>query len=161
MPNSTPPARKEKSAMVEVKGIRLYLPEAEMQRRLDTSIEAFAQYIQALEKETTAHTEASGAPEAKGLLIAVGVKPGNKSRVWCEAVDGQIPPDILQKLESRLSAVPAIELKSGPVAFAIEIQFAGQKVEKFPVAPKVWLDASKNNRALTIPDNLFKAIWPE
>lgn len=155
-------AQVEGQEVAEVDSIRLYLPDAELGRRLvGHDIKSLAGYIKALEKETAAFWSKSTQPKAKGMLIAVGIKPGKKSRVWCEAIGGEISADVLRNLEKQLGEVTPPEVKEAPIAFAINTRFRGQNVEEFPVVPKVWVDAAKAAaRQLRIPDDLFKIIWP-
>jgi hypothetical protein len=73
-------------------------------------------------------------------------------------VEEKIPPTDLSGLEK----VPAIDVKEGPVAFAIELRLGTAKVKQFPVFPKAWSDVSKSSgKPLKIPDDLFKVIWPD
>ena len=154
-------AQAQGGEVTKVDTVRLYLPDTELDRRLGGDIESLARYIKALEKETAAFWSKSTQPTAKGMLIVVGIKPGKKSRVWCEAVEGEISADILRNLEKQLGAVSPPEVKEAPIAFAINTHFRGRKVKEFPVFPKVWVDAAKASvRELTIPDDLFKIIWP-
>jgi hypothetical protein len=102
-------------------------------------------------------------PQAKGLLIAVGIKSRTKTRVWCQAVDGDAPTELLQRLEQELAKVEAVDLKKAPAAFAVEISLFGQKPAKYPEFPDSWLRAAKMHRTkfLVPPDDLFKIIWPD
>jgi len=156
------PTQGQEKKMIDVNSIRLYLPDAALRERLGDDVSPLAKYIKALEKETATFWEKSEQPKAKGLLIAIGVKPGNKARVWCEAVDGEVPAEILAKLEKKLGEVSAVRVKQAPVAFAIEIKLWGQKPERFPEMPKAWAEAAKKSKApLLVPDGLFKVIWPD
>jgi hypothetical protein len=126
------------------------------------NVEPLVAYIKAVQNETALFWAKEEKPNAKGLFIAIGVKPGKKSKFWCEAVDGEILAATLSKLEKRLAAVEPVAAKSGPIAFALEIKFRGQQPAKFPEMPKAWADAAKNIKTpLLIPDELFKVVWPD
>jgi hypothetical protein len=152
----------QEKKVVELNSIRLYLPDKALRQRLGDDASPLADYIKALQKEAAAFWEKGEQPMAKGLLIAVGVKPGNKARVWCDAVDGEIPAETLTKLEEKLGGVPAVAVKEGPIAFAIEIKLWGQTPAKFPELPKAWSEAAKKSKEpLMVPDGLFKVIWAD
>jgi hypothetical protein len=77
-------------------------------------------------------------------------------------VDGEIPAELIKKLERELAAVEAFDLLKSPAAFGLEVKLFGQSPEKFPEFPDVWLEAAKNSGApLSPPDDLFKIIWPD
>lgn len=157
-----PPIEAARQNGVELNSVRLYLPDDELRRRLGDDATPLADYIQALVQATREHFAKSPEPQAKGLLIAVGVKFGKRSRAWCEAVEGKIPPTDLSGLEKALEKVPAIDVKEGPLAFAIELRLGAAKVKQFPVFPMAWSGVSKSSgKPLMIPDDLFKVIWPD
>jgi hypothetical protein len=109
------------------------------------------------------HLEKEDLPRARGLLIAVGIKPDKKARVWCQSVDGEVPDKVLRKLAKELAKVETIEVKKGAVAFGMEVTVRGHKVKKFPEFPTAWLEAARRSgtRLLVPPDDLFKEIWPD
>jgi tetratricopeptide (TPR) repeat protein len=146
----------------EHKQLRLYVPIPELPKRIGEDVEPLANYIKSLDDPIQRWLEKEK-PQAKGLLIAIGIKSGKKSRAWCQSVEGDIPADALQRLEADLGKVQTIELKKQPVAFGMEVVIRGQKVEKFPEYPTVWLDALKKSKGKIIipPDELFKEIWPD
>jgi hypothetical protein len=145
----------------DLHSVRLYLPDEEMRRRLGDDAQPLAKYIQALVQMAKDYLKKSPQPNAKGMLIAVGIKPGKRSRAWCEAVEGRIPPAVLSDLEKTLAEAPTIDVKDAPMAFAIELQLGAAKVKEYPAFPKAWSEASKSSEPLMIPDELFKVIWPD
>jgi len=146
----------------ELNQLRLYVPNPDLPKRLGEDVEPLVNYIKSLDDPLQRWLEKEQ-PQAKGLLIAVGIKAGKKSRVWCQAVEGDIPAAALQRLEEELGKVATIDLKKEPVAFGLEVILGGQKVEKFPEFPTVWLDALKQSKVKVIvpPDELFKLIWAD
>ena len=148
--------------IVEMNSLRLYLPDALLRQRLSDDVTSLARFVEALQREISVYWDKAGPPKAKGLIIAIGVKPNGKVRAWCEAVEGEIAADKLAELEKVLSQMPALAVKDGPIAIALQMSINGQIPAKFPEGPKVWADAAKQAREpLMIPDGLFKVIWPD
>jgi hypothetical protein len=152
----------QETKVVDLNRVRLYLPDAALRQRLGDDASPLADYSKSLHKETAAYWDRAEKPKAKGLFVVVGMKPGKKARVWCEAVDGEIPPEALTKLEKKLGDLPAVAVKQGPIAFAVEMKLWGRTPEKFPEMPKTWVEAAKMSKEpLMIPDGLFKVVWPD
>ncbi len=147
--------------LVEINQVRLYQPEAILGSRFD-DMKLLANYMKAIVREVGATLEEPDVLEAKGLLIAVGVKPGGRSRAWCDPVGGQISSAALAELERRVADLPAVGVNEGPIAFAVELLLSGQKVEEFPIGPKAWSEAASTaNEPLLVPDGIFARIWPD
>ena len=92
----------------------------------------------------------------------MGFKSKANTRIWCQAVEGELSPELEKKLEQELAEVEAFDLLQSPAAFGLEIKLFGQSPEKFPEFPDVWLEAAKSSGApLSPPDDLFKVIWPD
>ncbi len=146
---------------LELNKIRLYLSNDALQQRIG-DVDPLVTYVKSLQKKASAFWEKAVAPRAKGLFIAVGVKSNNKVKLWCEAVDGEIPADALSNLEKQLSQVALVAVKQGSIAFAIEMKAAGQNPQHYPEMPKSWVEAAKKSKEpLMIPDGLFKVVWPD
>jgi tetratricopeptide (TPR) repeat protein len=145
-----------------VKQLRLYIPVPDLSKRLGQDVEPFGSYARALSDPIQQWVEKEK-PAANGLLIAVGIKAGKQVRVWCQAVEGDIPAAALTRLEKELGKMATIDVKKEPMAFGLEIEIGGRKVEEFPPFPAVWLDAAKKSKIDVIvpPDELFKVIWPD
>ncbi len=154
-------ARAEERSVVKLNSVRLYLPDAQMEERVG-DVGPLVDYMKALQREAATFWGASKRTAAKGVLAVVGVRPDGKVRVWCDAVDGDVPPDILQGFRSALERVQPVRVKNGPVAFALELGLWDQMPSEFPVMPEAWNAAFRNAKEpLLIPDGLFKVIWPE
>ena len=152
----------QEKKVVELNSIRLYLPDAALRQRLGDDVSPLVKYVKAIELETVMFWQKAEQPKAKGLLIAVGVKPDKKVKVWCDPVDGEIPADVLARLEKRLGDLPAVAVNQGPIAFALEVKLWGQKPGKFPEMPQAWIEAAKKSKEpLMVPDGLFKLLWPD
>jgi hypothetical protein len=164
---SAPVAAADKKAddakLADLNQLRLYVPIPEFEDRFGKDVEPLANYIKALEKKAGDLLSKEKRPEAKGLLITVGIKSKTKTKVWCQAVDGEVPAELLQRLEKELAKVEGVDLKKGPAGFAMEVNLFGRKPAKYPEFPDVWLEAAKKNqnKLLIPPDELFKSIWPE
>jgi len=143
--------------------LRLYVPIPDLENRFGKDIEPLAGYIKSLEKRAGEILSKEKQPKAKGLLIAVGIKSKKDTRIWCEAVEGEAPVELLQLLEKELAKIEAVDLKKGPAGFAMEVNLFGQKPDKYPEFPQSWVDAAKKSKTklLIPPDDLFKSIWPD
>jgi hypothetical protein len=151
------------SKVVQLNQLRLYVPNAELVKRIGADVNPLVNYIKAIEKATAKSLEGEELPKAKGLLIAVGIKPGKKVRVWCQNVEGEIPAQVLQKLEKELAKVETITVTNGAMAFGMEVKVRGSEVGMFPEFPAVWMEAARKSEKtrLVPPDDLFKLIWPD
>jgi hypothetical protein len=107
--------------------------------------------------------EGAKMPSARGVLVAVGMKAGRRVRVWCQAVEGDIPAPLLRTIEAKLAEVPSPDLKKGPAGFALEFALFGRTPSHFPEFPDRWRDAAASTRSkqLVPPDDLFRLIWPD
>lgn len=138
-----------------------YNPNAQLLER-SVDVTSFSDYIGRLEKAAISILADYARPDARGLLIAVGVKPGKKVKVWCEAVEGEIPEMILRKLEAELEKIPTLDIKKGPIAFSLAGPLWNRTVKEFPKLPDAWMKAcSSSGKDTTVPDGLFKIIWPD
>src|SRR5262245_64762654 len=88
---------KDKKA-TELHSVRLYLPDEEMRRRLGDA-RALGNYIKALVEVAKDYLERSPQPDAKGMLIAVGIKPEKRSRVGWDLGEGEIAPAVLSDVQ--------------------------------------------------------------
>jgi hypothetical protein len=152
------PARTGK-AKLALTTIVLLNPDAQLKERL-TDPGALTEYMITLME--AAGEALAGGPykDARGLVVAVGIKPGNKVKIWCDAVEGLMPQEELRKLESVLMKVPAIKVKNGPVAFLLGDD-AWPHRGGSPKLPAAWIEAmaAAKKKSITLPDELFKLIW--
>lgn len=149
-------------APTKVNSARLYLPDNLMVERMGNNVQPLVNYIKSLEKEIDRFWLTQPPPNAKGVLVAVGIKPGKKARAWCEAVEGTIPAATLRSFEQSLSKVATIDVQKGPIAFALNVELFDKHATKFPIVPKVWMDTGKNPKARGIvPDGPFKVLWAD
>lgn len=63
----------EETTPAKMEKLRLYIPIPELENRVGTDVEPLAAYVKALEKTAAAFLQKEGRPQAKGLLIAVGL----------------------------------------------------------------------------------------
>ena len=156
-------ARADEPKPSDLNRLRLYVPIPELKDRFGEDVEPLAAYIKALEKRAGEILAEEKRPKAKGLLIAVGIKSKKATRIWCEAVEGEIPAELHRRLEKELAKVEGVDLKKGPAGFAMEVNLFGRKPEKYPEFPQSWVEAAKKSKAMLLlpPDELFKSIWPD
>jgi hypothetical protein len=160
---ASPGVRADEPKVADLNQLRLYVPIPELTNRVGKDVKPLADYIKALERATVKFLERAEKPKAKGLLIAVGIKAGRKSKVWCQAVEGDAPAELLQTLEKELAKVEAVALERPPMAFAMEVNLWGRRPKQYPAFPDAWLEAAKKTKSklLVPPDDLFKSIWPD
>lgn len=147
-------------------GMRLYQPDDELAVRLPQGVGEVAAYAKTL---AWVGTEYFGRLQrdfgSLGVLMAVGVKPGRKTMVWAEAVDGAIPPDVWDPFVGLLVGAgsgvwPTV---NAPVAFALECVMGAGPTTAFPEIPRVWVEAARGTGGtdpLAIPDDLFTFVFP-
>jgi hypothetical protein len=147
---------------LEVRSIRLYLPDDEMERRMGADIEPLARYIKALETAAASCWRDVPAPWPSGLLVVVAVRPGRMARVWCEAVGGILPLQSVTGCERELGRVPPLDVRHEPIAFAIQTADSGAGPLAFPAMPDTWAQAARQaGRSLRVPDDVLSIVWPE
>lgn len=153
----------EEPKPVKVNQLRLYVPIPQLEDRFGKDVKPLGDYIKALEKRATEVVAKEKQPKAKGLLLAVGIKSKKSTRIWCEAVEGDAPAELLQSLEKELAKIEGVELTKGPAGFAMELNLWGRKPDKYPEFPQSWVEAAKKSetKLLLPPDDLFKSIWPD
>ena len=145
-----------------VRNIVLYQPNDVLKMRL-SGPDDLAAYIQKLQAILTDYFQNATTPET--LDIVVAVRPGNLSRIWF------IPSSksgILAPLREKLDAVRPMDVREGPVAFAISANLAGGDGRdsskggsyQLPV-PKEWRDAAKELKPpILMPDGFLNVVWP-
>lgn len=159
---TSPAVGADEPKTTELNQIRLYVPIPQLEDRFGKNIKPLANYVKSLEKKASEILAKEKKLEAKGILIAVGIKSKKKNRVWCQAVEGEMSVDLVKLLEKELSKLEGVDLVKGPAGFAMEINLFGKKPTKFPEFPDVWIDAAKKDKTIVVPpDDLFKRIWPD
>lgn len=141
----------------ETTNIVLYQPDDVVQKRLPGAghLAAYLQKLQTAATETFADTT-----KADALDIVVAVRPGGKARVWLSG--STLDAGTLQSLREKLEAIPPVQVKDGPVAFAISGRIAGgATVGEEPPMPQEWQEAVKKlPQPVVIPDGLLDTVWP-
>lgn len=141
--------------------IGMVQPQAELEARLGDaaalkgSIETFT---------AAARSALAGADkgDACGLLIAVGLKPGKRIRIWREAIEGALPEATLKKLDEALARVPPVEVTGGPVAFILKGPLWDRKVKAYPDLPAAWSDLKDAaGKPLATLEEIFRIVWPD
>ena len=71
--------------------------------------------------------------------------------------------DTQTALRQKLEAIPPVEVKDGPVAFAICGTIAGgPEFQDVPPLPPEWKEAAdKLPQPASIPDAVLDAVWPK
>jgi len=144
--------------------VRLYQPDAVLEERLIDGTGRLAAYVKSLAWVGSQYFGGLARDfGSMGVLIGVGVLPGERTRLWCEKVGGAIPDDVWDVFVDLLQGAGAgvRPQVTGPVAFAVEGLVGGGPAVAFPEVPSPWRDAAKAAaEPLTIPDGLFSLIFP-
>jgi hypothetical protein len=145
-------------------GARLYQPDGVLQERLVDGTGRLAAYVKTLAWVGSQYFGGLARDfGSMGVLIGVGVLPGERTRLWCETVDGSLPEDIWRAFVDLLEGAGANVRPqvTGPVAFAIEGLLGAGPTIPFPEIPSSWRDAAMTAaEPLSVPDGLFPLIFP-
>ncbi len=143
--------------------IHFYIANPEITARFGTDPKPVGKYINDLYKALDELLADAPRPRAKGLLIGVGVKSKDVVGIWCEAVDGDCPAELLSRIEEELAKVEAFDMKQAPGALGFCFSLYGRKPSSFPEFPTEWVKAhaANNTQFIVPPDEIFKIIWPD
>lgn len=136
-------------------------PQAELEARLGDAA-ALKAFVETFTAATRSALAGAGKGDACGLLVAVGLKPGKRIRIWREAIEGTLPEETLKKLDEALARVPPVEVTGGPVAFVLKGPLWDRKVKAYPDLPSAWSglkDAAGD--PITTLDGIFRIAWPD
>jgi hypothetical protein len=163
---TSPPPRPRPTPVVGYKMLRVatFHTDDVLQARL-ASIDAYAAYVKALAETTTGALKET--PGRCGLDIVVAVKPGRRARVWFVSTPPAVPgPVVLDALRRQLEAVPAPEVRQGPLAFAL-IGLMGDALRPReaaldlpPPVPVEWRAAARGKK-VDVPDGMIALAWPD
>jgi hypothetical protein len=151
------------AATFRIRQVRLYLSDEEFSRRVGTSTAELAAYLQTL--VWVADQYFSGLRRdfgSLGVLIAVGIKPERRIKLWLEVVGGQIPHDVWSPVASLLdgAGVNVWPLVTAPVALAIDVVL-GNGPASFPDVPTAWSEAARTHgQRVAIPEGIFELLFP-
>ncbi|HEY6568198.1 MAG TPA: hypothetical protein VI341_11840 [Actinomycetota bacterium] len=99
-----------------------------------------------------------------GIFIVVGVKPLDRTKLWCETVGGDLPSDVWTTFVDLLEgAGPDVRPHvTAPFAFALEAVLGAGPATGFPEGPKAWVQAAQSaTEPIDIPDGLFSKVFPD
>jgi hypothetical protein len=144
----------------------LYQPDSVLRERLP-SVEDLASYVKRLQAVCGNFFADVETPETLDIIVAL--KPGRQSRVWFVSSTPSPSGMSRESLRVKLEAVTPVEVRYGPVAFAISAKIAGGSgnVPKGdgayqPPIPKEWQEAAKGQKEpLVIPDGFLALVWPD
>ena len=144
-------------------GTVLYVPTPQVEARFGADPQPMADYVNALKARAGAILAEAEPSTARGLLVAVGLKAGRRSKVWCQPIEGTMPAALVKTLERELGEIEPIALKAGPAGFGLKFGLNGKTPIEFPKVPERWNDAAQSSRSKMVipPDDLFKILWPD
>ena len=145
---------------LKLHAVRLYQPDDVLRKRIGDDVVPLAGFVRQVQAATETAVAGTVAGDAKGLLVAVGVKPDGAVRAWCQAVDGSIPQATLDAVAAAIGKVAAVPVHGGPLALAMELDVNGATPVEFPVLPETWSKAAGPKGAL-VPDGIFATLWPD
>jgi hypothetical protein len=98
-PSASPAARRDQAPKVaKLLETVLYIPIPAVESRFGSDAKPLGAYVNALKRRTDAILSQVEAPGAKGLLVAVAIKKGKRSRVWCQGIEGELPAALIRTL---------------------------------------------------------------
>jgi hypothetical protein len=162
-PAAEPSKPAEPGKATQFAGTVIYVPTPEIETRFGADPKPLADYINALKARTESILSHAEPGTAHGLLVAVGLKANRRSKVWCQAVEGELPRAVLRTLEQELADIEPVALSRGPAALGLKFRLYGRTPKQFPEAPSRWVDAAQASRSKRIipPDDVFGLLWPE
>ncbi len=162
-------AKPKKAADFEVKQVVLYVRAQELESRIGSKVDPYADYMKKVWETAAEHWKDLPKGPRQTMLLIIGVKPGKAARVWYTLAEGGVKDEALAALTKKLEALPAVEVKR-PVVAALQVDLWGgpeNSVEGPPPEtlqfPKAWREAAKaKGVTLRIPldDDDIKVIWP-
>jgi TonB family protein len=147
----------EKSGF-ETTNIVLYQPDDVLQKRLPGAGH-LAAYIKKVQSAATDMLAKETNPDT--LVIVTAVRPDKTTRVWL--MGSKLDEKKQTALRQQLEAIPPVEVKDGPVAFAICATIAGgPEFTDTPPMPEEWKKAAeKLPQPIVIPDAILDGVWPK
>lgn len=147
----------EKSGF-ETTNIVLYQPDDVLKKRLPGEGH-LAAYIEKVQSAAAGMLAKVTIPDT--LVIVVAVRPDHSSHVWL--MGSKLDEKTLDALREQLEAIPPVEVKEGPVAFAICATIAGgPEFTETPPMPEEWKKAvEKLSQPASIPDAILGDVWPK
>jgi hypothetical protein len=138
--------------------IALYQPDEVLKSRL-VSPDELAEYVRLL-VAAAAQTAKTSTPAQLDIVMAV--KPGRRARAWLVSANGVQDPG---SLKQALEAIRSIEVRGGPVAFAMRGTTGGAESMvgdgAAPPMPQEWKDAASGKKDVLVPDGILEAVWPD
>lgn len=140
-------------------GVVLLQPDSVLYERVNDSDDV-AECIRAVEAAAREAAAAAASPQPAAGFIVVAVRPGRRLRVW---LDFDSPPsfDIGHSILAKTGAVPAFEVRNGPVVFALKVAlWGGFESRRAAPAPFDWKAAAQRAGRKLELDELLDAVWP-
>ncbi|MFO0812843.1 MAG: hypothetical protein U0796_06465 [Gemmatales bacterium] len=159
-----PKEEKYEPKVADTDHLVLLIPTTDIRTRIGP-VEPFTDYLKLVFRKVdeVMLTVKESDVKAKGLAVVIGIKANKQVKIWCEAVDGDIPEALLRRLEKEVATVEACDLLKPPVAAMLNMKLWGRTPAQFDKVPKVWSDAARKHDVKIVipPDDLFKVIWKD
>lgn len=139
-------------------------PDAELRVRLRGDTKALSAYIAALARVMEVWMKRHAALPTADPLVAVGVKPGRRARLWCETGTdpASVPTDTLSalsELDAELSRAMPPPVVQGPIALLLGANKNTFSDERPQLPGSSQRAASTQGGPIQIPDMLFQVLW--
>ena len=123
------------------------------------SVDAMAEYIRAIESVAKDAVVAARSERPVAGFIVVAVQPGARSRVW---LDFDAPPsfETSRLLVDRIRAVPPMEVRNGPVVFALKVGlWDAFESKRIAPSPPQWKAVTQQAGKQLEIDELMDRLW--
>jgi hypothetical protein len=98
--------------------------------------------------------------QAVGGFIVLALRPDGQRRVWLD-MDALLDLSLRSELLARIGAVPAFEVRDGPVVFALRVTlWGGRPPRRAAPVPPEWRAATAGQPPLPL-DELLQRLWDE
>lgn len=149
----------------ETQNIVLYQTDDVLHARIP-SVEELGGYMKRLQGVCTTFFADADKPET--LHVVVVLKPGKRSRVWFVSSTRPSGDKERESLRRKLEAVTPVDVRQGPVAFAISAKIAGGDGKSpgtgagyQPPIPAEWRDAAKSAKKEAVSiEEFLNLVWP-
>jgi hypothetical protein len=137
----------------------LLQPSAVLEERVP-SVDAMAQYIQAVEAALNEAVIASGAKQSVGGFVVVAVRPARGSNVWLD-FDALLDLELKRQMSARVKAVEPFEVRKGPVVFALKVAtWNGKESKRAAPFPPEWRGVTRDGAPLEVGE-LVERLWAD
>lgn len=139
--------------------VRLLQPDSVVATRVNP--DTFASYLKAVRAEADEYWRSLPGQKARAPFVYVAIKPGMKSRIWCDLPLAPEDDSRATGLERRLSKIPAPSVQGGLVIVAITPVTPDAPADGMSVVlPRSWSKALAGKKATTV-EEMVALVWKD